>query len=117
MLGFGRFRYWLVLNEVGCRRRGFGRARVLLTYRVVGETGDGGVDWDDRALFGKMFFQNTGERARQFDRHLIGHHLDHRLVFGDVLTFGDEPLDDFTFDHRFGEFGQDEFSRHDANLP
>ena len=40
------------------------------------------------------------------NRDLVGHDLDDGLVLFDRFTLRDEPLDDFTFDHRLGEFGQ-----------
>jgi hypothetical protein len=102
-LRFGRGR------APGVRLR-FGRARGLRP--LIGETGDGRVNGDDGSFGHELLFQGPLERARQLDRHLVGHHLDDRLVLRDVLAFGDEPLDDFTFDHRLGEFGKNEFSGH-----
>jgi hypothetical protein len=47
----------------------------------------------------------AGERGRDFDQGLRRLHLDKRLVDGDGVTGGDEPLDDLCVGEPFAEVG------------
>ena len=78
----------------------------------LAEDGDRLADRHDLALGGDLFEQHAFVGRRHFDRHLIRHDFDQRLILLDVVAFFDEPLDDLALDDRLGQLGHLVFYGH-----
>jgi hypothetical protein len=59
------------------------------------------VDRHDAADRAAQLADGAGFGRGDGDGGLVGHHLDHRLVFGDDVADGDEPLDDLALGDAF----------------
>ena len=67
------------------------------------------VDLGDLAFLAHGLDHLAAARAGDGDGGLVGHHLDERLVLGDLVARLDQPFDDLALDHAFADVGQPEF--------
>jgi hypothetical protein len=107
-----RFRFSLRRVSLGLFFRsllGLGLSRVL---DIVGDFAvhiddqDFGAHRDHFTRLADDGFHHAVHRAGNFDRGLVGHHIEDVLVFRDLVAGLDVPFDDFRLDDAFAHIGE-----------
>jgi hypothetical protein len=67
-----------------------------------------GADGDGVAQSARQLHDAARDRAFDFHRGLVGHHIGQRLVFADGVALGHMPAGDFRLRDAFADVGQGE---------
>ena len=72
----------------------------------------------DHVAFGRALLDHqTRTRRRKLHRRLVGHHLDHGLVFGYTISDADEPLRHLGFSEAFADIREPKLeARHQSRV-